>query len=154
MTQNKKYSALKQWTIGSKAFFLHSTKLVMVDKGWLNTKTSQTPLTHYEGIVIKSNANQQLELYLVGKTCVESLALEMFDESEIIAEWRSLGAKTQLPLLIEHEDGSLIPAQKRLGKLVVAKITPRRRGFSTLNSRRPFAPMRRKGFAKVLAKAI
>jgi hypothetical protein len=153
MMTHKKNSALREWQEGITSYSLFPSRLIIKTRGFFGEKTTQLPLSQFQGVAIKTDVTNQLALYLVGCACVEHIMLDRVDEDEIIAVWRGLCAKTQLSLLIEHEDGTLLPAQKRLGALVIAHKQRRRRGFATLNSRRPNAPMRRKSIMKALAKS-
>lgn len=149
--KNTKNSALIEWQNGASTFSLYASRLVAKHHGFFGDKTSQYPVTMFQGVAIRNDEKQQLALYLVACERAQNVALAAIDECDILATWRMLAERTQLPLFIEHEDGTLLPAQKRFGALVVAKAQARRRGFATLENRRPRAPMRRKSFMMGLA---
>lgn len=71
------------------------------------------------------------------------LALGPFDENEVVATWRSLGATSGLPLVIERQDGSREMPYPQIGRLQLGEIRIRRR-HGLLNGRRPRFLVRRK----------
>lgn len=74
-----------------------------------------------------------------------ALEVQLFhaaDDCDVVAEWRGWARDLNLPLLLRTEDGD-VPAEKRLGPLVVG-ATLARRAPRTLMARRPKALRRRK----------
>ena len=66
-----------------------------------------------------------------------------FDEDEIVAAWRALGAASGLPLLVERVDGGLDAPFSQVGPVALGPIRIRRR-HGLLNNRRPRFLVRRK----------
>jgi hypothetical protein len=71
------------------------------------------------------------------------IRLGPFDEDEIVAAWRALGAASGLPLLVERPDGGLDAPFAQVGPLAVGPVRIRRR-HGLLNGRRPRFLVRRK----------
>lgn len=71
------------------------------------------------------------------------LRLGPFPESDVVAIWRSLGAASGLPLMVEHADGRLRALYPQVGPVLVGPIRIRRR-HGLLAGRRPRFLVRRK----------
>ncbi len=71
------------------------------------------------------------------------MALGPFEEDEVVATWRSLGASSGLPLMIERNDGTREMPYPQIGRLQLGEIRIRRR-HGLLNGRRPRFLVRRK----------
>ena len=73
------------------------------------------------------------------------LTLGPFEEAEVIATWRAMGASSGLPLMIARADGLIESPYPQVGRLQLGAIRiRRRRGF--LSERRPrFLTRRRTG---------
>lgn len=71
------------------------------------------------------------------------MALGPFEADEVVATWRSLGASSGLPLVIERQDGVREMPYPQMGRLQLGDIRIRRR-HALLNGRRPRFLVRRK----------
>ena len=74
------------------------------------------------------------------------LSLPLFcavDGVDIVAEWQSWARVLGLPLLVAEADGRLREPFSRVGALVVAHPTARRRKRFAIKKRRPTLPLRR-----------
>ena len=71
------------------------------------------------------------------------LSLGPFDEDEVVAIWRSLSAKSGLPLAVSQASGQIEWPFPQLGRLRIGAVQRRRRTPS-LNGRRPRFLVRRK----------
>jgi hypothetical protein len=66
-----------------------------------------------------------------------------FDQDDIVAVWRALGASSGLPLMVERPDGSLDAPYAQVGPLPLGAVRIRRR-HGLLNGRRPRFLVRRR----------
>jgi len=66
-----------------------------------------------------------------------------FDQDDIVAVWRALGASSGLPLMVERPDGSLDAPYAQVGPLPLGAVRTRRR-HGLLNGRRPRFLVRRR----------
>jgi hypothetical protein len=66
------------------------------------------------------------------------------DGTDIVAEWQSWARVLKLPLLVAEADGRLREPFDRIGAVVVAPPTLRRRRRSAIRARRPTLPLRRR----------
>lgn len=71
------------------------------------------------------------------------LVLGPYDETDVIAIWRSLASASGLPLLVAGPDGVLQHVQPQLGRLRLGDTTDRAR-LKVLSGRRPRFLVRRK----------
>lgn len=71
------------------------------------------------------------------------LSLGAFPGEDVVAVWRSLGASSGLPLLMEREDGSREAAYDQVGRVQLGAVRIRR-GHGLLSGRRPRFLVRRK----------
>jgi hypothetical protein len=66
-----------------------------------------------------------------------------FDQDDIVAVWRALGASSGLPLMVERPDGGLDAPYAQVGPLPLGAVRIRRR-HGLLNGRRPRFLVRRR----------
>jgi Family of unknown function (DUF6101) len=71
------------------------------------------------------------------------LALGPFGEEDIVAEWRTLGAATGLPLKLQLPNGAVIEPYPQIGRVLLGPSRQRRR-HGLLTHRRPRFLTRRK----------
>jgi hypothetical protein len=71
--------------------------------------------------------------------------LEADDDSVVHAEWRLWARFLRLPTLVERVDGRPEPELPRLGEVVIASPSPRRRGRSITSRRAHFLVRRKTG---------
>lgn len=92
-------------------------------------------------------SEEGFRLLLVNDQGHELQSFGIYREEDVIAEWRSLCERAQLPMLIEACSGqakpSYIPLQEHFGPLHLGLIRIRRR-YAFLNGRRPRFLSRRK----------
>jgi hypothetical protein len=75
-----------------------------------------------------------------------ALSLPLFsaiDGADIVAEWQSWSRVLGVPLLVAEADGRLREPVQRVGLVVIAAPTRRRRKRSVIARRRPTLPLRR-----------
>jgi hypothetical protein len=98
------------------------------------------------GVVLRLAAAQgeeSFEIAAVDAYGTTLLPLGRFSDTDVVAEWRRLGASSGLPLLIERADGGFDLPFPQLGRLQLGTIHTRRR-HGPLNGRRPRFLTRRK----------
>ena len=108
------------------------------------------PVTAYLGVAIRMEPPSEETIGAV--TIVlehpdRELSLTLYratDTFDILAEWQSWGRTLRLPLLVAEPDGGLRSAFPHIGAVRVRAPIARRRRRSTLVTRRPSFPMRRK----------
>jgi hypothetical protein len=73
------------------------------------------------------------------------IALGPFAESDVVAEWRRLGASSGLPLMVRLANGSILTLVAKIGDVIVGPAQPDYRK-NALGARRPrFLACRRTG---------
>lgn len=82
-------------------------------------------------------------LVLLGEDNAPLMALGPFDEEDVVAEWRALGAKSGLPLKLQLPNGSVMEPYPQIGRVAVGTSRQRRR-IGLLSHRRPRFLTRRK----------
>jgi hypothetical protein len=112
------------------------------------------PVAAYRGVAIKVHSEDDRPPRLFSVTLDHpdaGLSLPLFSSPEpddIVAEWRCWGRVLGLPLLLAESDGSgareVFP---RIGRLVIAAPTWRRRRRSSIARRRPYRLLRRRATA-------
>jgi hypothetical protein len=85
----------------------------------------------------------QFSIALIKQGGGVAAVLGPFDESDVVAVWRSLGAQSGLPLLLRRPDGSLHAPYPQVGRLALGAVRVRRR-HGLLAGRRPRFLVRRK----------
>lgn len=86
---------------------------------------------------------QDFEIAGIAPDGTVALVLGPFPEEEVVAVWRSLAARSGLPLLLQHPDGELQAPYPQVGAVQLGAIRIRRR-HGLLNGRRPRFLVRRK----------
>ncbi|HYY41949.1 MAG TPA: hypothetical protein VE775_04395, partial [Pyrinomonadaceae bacterium] len=72
-----------------------------------------------------------------------------YDEADVIAVWRALGAASGLALMVRHEDGRIEQPFPQIGRVQLGAIRIRRR-HGLLNGRRPHHQQNAKPLASAL----
>ena len=83
------------------------------------------------------------ELALVDEVGDTLMVFGRFDEDEVVAVWRDLGARTGFPLVTQCEDGAVQHPFPQVGRVRLGRIRIRRR-HGLLSGRRPRFLGRRK----------
>lgn len=86
---------------------------------------------------------ERFELAVLGVGGEDLVRLGPFDEEDVIAEWRRLGAASGLPLVVVGEAGEIAAPYPQIGPLKLGAVRLRRR-HNLLNGRRPRFLSRRK----------
>jgi hypothetical protein len=92
---------------------------------------------------LKGDEADTFEIALLGETGAPLMVLGPFPEDDAIAIWRSLGASSGLPLMIQDPEGGLQNPYPQIGPLQLGPIRIRR-GHGLLSGRRPRFLVRRK----------
>jgi hypothetical protein len=101
--------------------------------------------TRPSGVALRLDERVQdddaFELALVSETGDTLMVLGRFDDEDVVAVWRALGAHTGLPLVTQSEDGAVQQPYPQVGRVPLGRIRiRRRRGMG----RRPRFLVRRK----------
>ncbi len=108
------------------------------------------PLATYLGVAIRIEPPTQATAGAVAIVLEHpdpDLSLTLYradDGNDIVAEWQSWGRALSLPLLVAEPDGRLREPFERIGALRIGTPIRRRRRHSTLRTRRPTQPLRRR----------
>lgn len=107
------------------------------------------PLTSYRGVAVRlvPGATEAEDKVAVVLTHVDrAFDVPLFESEEediVVSEWKMWGNTLGLPLLVEHQDGGMMPADVREGGFEASpKVYPRRR-YALLAGRRPRFLVRR-----------
>lgn len=96
------------------------------------------------GLALKIDPNTDgFLIEVVDRDSAMLVRLGPFDQDDIVAVWRALGASSGLPLMVERPDGGLDAPFARVGPLPLGAVRIRRR-HALLNGRRPRFLVRRK----------
>jgi hypothetical protein len=96
------------------------------------------------GLALKVDPNTDGFLIdVVDRDSTMLVRLGPFDQDDIVAVWRSLGASSGLPLMVERPDGGLDAPYAQVGPLPLGAVRIRRR-HGLLSGRRPRFLVRRK----------
>jgi hypothetical protein len=100
--------------------------------------------TRFLGVAARFAANDMdFEIVLTAENPARDVVIGIFDESEVVAEWRAIAAAWGLPLVMEKADGTRETAQPQIGRVKLGAIRIRRR-HGLLSGRRPRFLVRRK----------
>jgi len=108
------------------------------------------PVAAYRGVAIKlfAEADKPPHMFAVtlehADTALSLLLFSSADVGEITAEWRVWGRVLGLPLLFPKDDGTLHEVFARIGRLLIAPPTWRRRRHTAIGRRRPQRLLRRR----------
>jgi hypothetical protein len=115
------------------------------------------PIDSYLGVVVRIESDAapapvqghitqgQIAVVLAHRDPALSVTLSAAETcDDVIADWQAWARSLNCPLLIGNGDGSWREPMARIGALVVAAPSPRRRRHSAHLKRRPKALMRRK----------
>jgi hypothetical protein len=111
------------------------------------------PVAAYRGVAIKVHSEDEGPPRLFSVTLDHpdaGLSLPLFSSQEpddIVAEWQCWGRVLGMPLLLAESDGSAREVFPRMGRLLIAAPTWRRRRRSTIARRRPYRVLRRRATA-------
>lgn len=98
----------------------------------------------FDGIAIRPAKTEHLvDIVLIERHAGRCVALGRFDDSEVVALWRSLSASLGLPLVLERPDGTLDTPYQQLGPIRLGAVRIRKL-HGLLNGRRPRFLVRRK----------
>ena len=75
----------------------------------------------------RAEGNEDFEIVLVDDLGATLMVLGRFEEDEVVAVWRELGAATGLPLVTQSEDGALQHPYPQVGRVQLGRIRIRRR---------------------------
>jgi hypothetical protein len=96
------------------------------------------------GLALKVDPNTDgFLIEVVDRDSTMLVRLGPFDQDDIVAVWRSLGASSGLPLMVERPDGGLDAPYAHVGPLPLGAVRIRRR-HGLLSGRRPRFLVRRK----------
>jgi hypothetical protein len=96
------------------------------------------------GLALKVDPNTDgFLIEVVDRDSTMLVRLGPFDQDDIVAVWRSLGASSGLPLMVERPDGGLDAPYAQVGPLPIGAVRIRRR-HGLLSGRRPRFLVRRK----------
>jgi hypothetical protein len=107
------------------------------------------PVAAYRGVAIRLDATTETPPFvaITLEHADAALSLPLFasvDTDDIVAEWQIWGRVLGLPLLIGDTDGTIREAFARMGRLLIAAPTWRRRRRSAVARRRPFRLLHRR----------
>jgi hypothetical protein len=107
------------------------------------------PVAAYRGVAIRLDATTETPPFvaITLEHADAALSLPLFasvDTDDIVAEWQIWGRVLGLPLLIGATDGTIREAFARMGRLLIAAPTWRRRRRSAVARRRPFRLLHRR----------
>jgi hypothetical protein len=103
----------------------------------------QPPLGLALRIAPAAGETEAFEVAVLDRGGATLLSLGPFGEEDVVAVWRSLGASSGLPLIIERADGTREMPYPQIGRLQLGAVRIRRR-HGLLNGRRPRFLVRRK----------
>jgi hypothetical protein len=118
---------------------LHGVKLVL-----------NLPLAVYRGVAIRMEPPTGATAAAVAVVLEHpdpGLSLTLYRAAhctDIVAEWRRWGRALGVPLLVTEADGRLREPFERIGAVGVGRPVSRRRRRSSLKTRRPALPLRRR----------
>ena len=96
------------------------------------------------GLALKVDPNTDgFLIEVVDRDSAMLVRLGPFDQDDIVAVWRSLGASSGLPLMVERPDGGLDAPYAQVGPLPLGAVRTRRR-HGLLSGRRPRFLVRRR----------
>jgi uncharacterized protein DUF6101 len=95
------------------------------------------------GLALQLADGDRLDVAVVDADGRTLLRLGPYDEADVIAVWRGLGAASGLALMVRHEDGRIEQPFPQIGRVQLGAIRIRRR-HGLLNGRRPRFLVRRK----------
>jgi|SRR5688572_12782319 hypothetical protein len=96
------------------------------------------------GIALRLDPSSDcFHLVILDEANAPLLALGTYPDEDVVAEWRSLGASSGLPLKIQLSNGSVITPYPQVGRLQLGPVRIRRR-HGLLSGRRPRFLTRRK----------
>ena len=95
------------------------------------------------GLALQLADGNRLDVAVVDADGHTLLRLGPYDEADVIAVWRALGAASGLALMVRHEDGRIEQPFPQIGRVQLGAIRIRRR-HGLLNGRRPRFLTRRK----------
>jgi Family of unknown function (DUF6101) len=95
------------------------------------------------GLALQLADGDRLDVAVVDADGRTLLRLGPYDEADVIAVWRALGAASGLALMVRHEDGRIEQPFPQIGRVQLGAIRIRRR-HGLLNGRRPRFLVRRK----------
>jgi len=96
------------------------------------------------GLALKVDPNTDgFLIEVVDRDSVMRVRLGPFDQDDIVAVWRALGASSGLPLMVERPDGGLDAPFAQVGPLPLGAVRIRRR-HGLLSGRRPRFLVRRR----------
>ena len=96
------------------------------------------------GIALKLDpSSDAFHLVILDESNAALLALGTYPEDDVVAEWRTLGASSGLPLKIQLSNGSVMTPYPQVGRLQLGPVRIRRR-HGLLSGRRPRFLTRRK----------
>jgi hypothetical protein len=107
------------------------------------------PVAAYRGVAIRLDATTETPPFvaITLEHADAALSLPLFasvDTDDIVAEWQIWGRVLGLPLFIGDTDGTIREAFARMGRLLIAAPTWRRRRRSAVARRRPFRLLHRR----------
>lgn len=103
-------------------------------------------LAAYRGVAVRLIDEDSEAVALVLAHADPSLNVTLYSAStpdDVVAEWRFWAATLGLPMLATRLDGTTEAAYPMIGRLVVARMVPRRRRRGALKHRRPTIFVRR-----------
>jgi hypothetical protein len=109
----------------------------------------KVPVAAYLGLAVRMQPPQAdtpgtVSIVLEHRDPALSLSLfSAIDGTDIVAEWQSWSRVLGVPLLVVDADGRLREPAQRIGLVVIATPTRRRRKRSVIARRRPTLPLRR-----------
>ena len=111
------------------------------------------PVAAYRGVAIKLSGESGKPPRSISVTLEHAdaaLSLPLFcsaDNNDIVAEWQLWGRVLGLPLLVAEDNGTVREVFARIGRLLIAAPTWRRRRRSAVARRRPSRLLRRRAGA-------
>jgi hypothetical protein len=110
------------------------------------------PVAAYRGVAIRLDATTETPPFVAVtlEHADAALSLPLFcstDNDDIVAEWQLWGRVLGLPLLVAEVDGTVREVFARMGRLLIAAPTWRRRRRSAVARRRPSRLLRRRAGA-------
>jgi hypothetical protein len=107
------------------------------------------PVAAYRGVAIRLDATTETPPFVAVtlEHADAALSLPLFcstDNDDIVAEWQLWGRVFGLPLLVAEVDGTVREVFARMGRLLIAAPTWRRRRRSAVARRRPFRLLHRR----------
>jgi hypothetical protein len=108
------------------------------------------PVAAYRGVALKlpgESGKPPRRISVTLEHADAALSLPLFcsgDNNDIVAEWQLWGRVLGLPLLVAEDNGTVREVFARIGRLLIAAPTWRRRRRSAVARRRPFRLLHRR----------